>query len=165
MKPSVYIETSVLSALVDDRDHPFSRAQRLITTDWWGHQRRFFDLYSSEAVLAELEEAEFPGQKKAVACFRELTILAITPEVEGVSAIYQRNLLMPKGDMGDAMHLALACVYELDYLLTWNCRHLANTYKEAHIHAINRRLGLLTPVLLTPQMLIGKETLDDNEVR
>ncbi len=94
---------------------------------------------------------------------RELAILATL--VEGASAIYQRSLLMPKGDMGDAMHLAVACVYELNYLLTWDCRHLANTYKEAHIHAINRRLGLLTPVLLTPQMLIGKETPNEDDIR
>jgi predicted nucleic acid-binding protein len=164
MKRSVYIETSILSALVDERDHPISQAQRLMTEDWWVHQRRNFDLFSSEAVLAELEQAEFPGQEKAVACLQDLALLAVTPEVEGVAAIYQQNLLMPRGDMGDAMHLAFACVYELDYLLTWNCGHLANTNKVAHILAINRRLGLLTPTLLTPEMLVGEETENGTEI-
>lgn len=69
---------------------------------------------------------------------------------------------MPRGHMADSFHLAFACVYGLDYLLTWNCRHLANPSKVAHIMPINRRLGLLTPTILTPQMLV-EEVADERE--
>lgn len=60
--------------------------------------------------------------------------------------------------MGDSFHLAFASVHEVDHLLTWNCQHLANPFKVAHITAINRRLGLLTPTILTPQMLVEETT-------
>ncbi len=64
---------------------------------------------------------------------------------------------MPRNDPADALHLAFACVYEMDYLLTWNCKHLANTEKLRHIQVVNARLGLITPFLLTPPMLKSSE--------
>jgi hypothetical protein len=125
MKPSVYIETSVLSALVDRRDDPVSESQRIITRDWWATQRRHYRLFSSQFLMMELEKAEFPGQAEALML---------------------------------AAHLAIACLNEVDYLLTWNCRHLANPNKIRHIQVVNMRMGLLTPILVTPQMLWVEES-------
>ena len=158
MKPSVYVETSVVSAYDDPRDDPVSQAQRIITTEWWEQQRPFFDLYYSQAVVAELKRVDFPGQDKAISLLDEMDLLPISAEVEGVAETYRRHFVMPAEDIGDAVHLAIACVHEVDYLLTWNCRHLANTNKIRHIRTINMRLGLCTPELLTPEMLIGEET-------
>ncbi|MCD4699692.1 MAG: type II toxin-antitoxin system VapC family toxin [Phycisphaerae bacterium] len=160
MKPSVYIETSVVSAIDDSRDDPISQAQSLITKDWWENQRRHFDLYYSQAVVAELNRIEFPGQRAALSLLDEMMLLPITPDVDGVAEAYRQHLVMPSGEMGDAVHLAVACVHEVDYLLTWNCRHIANTNKIQHIRVINMRLGLLTPVMLTPEMLVGEEKND-----
>ena len=157
MRPSVYIETSVLSALVDRRSEPASQVQHRATEEWWARQRRHFELYYSEAVEFELAQADFPGQGKALAHLDEMNLLPITEEIRGVARTYQEHLLMPSADMGDAIHLAAACVHELDYLMTWNCKHLANTNKIRHIRVINMRLGLLTPELLTPMMLIAEE--------
>jgi len=157
MAPSVYLETSVLSAYDDPRDHPVSQAQRMLTRTWWDHERRYFDLYYSQAVAEELRRVEFPGQGAALALLEEMLLLPITPEVEGAAQTYQRHFLMPGGSMGDAVHLAVACVHELDYLLTWNCQHLANTSKIRHLQTINLRLGLRTPTILTPEMLVGEE--------
>ncbi len=157
MTPSVYVETSVVSAYDDQRDDPISQAQRIITVDWWRNQRPHFDLYYSQAVVAELTRLRFPGQQAALGLLDEMTLLPITAEVEGVAETYQRHFVMPAGDMGDAVHLAVACVHEVDYLLTWNCRHIANTNKIRHVQAINMRLGLCTPMMLTPEMLVGSE--------
>ena len=158
MKPSVYIETSVLSALVDDRQDPVSKAQRVITQDWWDTQRRNYRLFSSEFLIMELKAAEFPGQAAALARTKELILFPATPETEGLAQVYQDQLVMPQGDVGDAAHLAVACLNEVDYLLTWNCKHLANPRKIRHIQVVNMRMGLLTPILITPQMLWVEET-------
>jgi len=77
----------------------------------------------------------------------------ITEEVVNVAQRYVRERLVPGNLQGDALHLAAACVYEFDFLLTWNIRHLANPNKMAHLTVINRRLGLLTPQVVTPEML------------
>ena len=157
MKPAVYIETSVVSAYGDPSDHPVSQAQRILTVEWWQQQRSHFVLYYSQAVVAELTRVAFPGRAEALALLDDMSMLPITPAVEGVAEAYQRHLVMPSGEMGDAVHLAVACVHEVDYLLTWKCRHLANTNKIKHIRTINMRLGLCTPELLTPEMLVGEE--------
>ncbi len=156
----MYIETSVVSAIDDPRDDPISQAQRLITRDWWENQRQYFDLYYSQAVVAELNRIEFPGQKAALSLLDEMMLLPITHEVSGVAEAYRQHLVMPSGEMGDAVHLAVACVHVVDYLLTWNCKHIANTNKIQHIRVINMRLGLLTPTMLTPEMLAGEEKND-----
>ena len=124
MKPSVYIETSVVSAAVDLREDPITQAQRLITLDWWARQAPHFDLFYSEAVEAELRAGDFPGREAALARLKKMKILPITLEVQGVAETYREHFVMPREAVGDALHLAIACVHEVDYLLTWNCRHM-----------------------------------------
>jgi len=158
-KSSVYLETSFLSALVDMREHPISRAQRQQSLEWWEKQRSDYELFCSQAVVYELSRESFPGQEHVLALTEKLRLLPITPEVEGVVEVYRKNLVMPAGGIGDATHLAIASVYSIDYLLTWNCKHLANANKIKHIEAINRRIGLVTPFMLTPPMLLKE--IDD----
>ena len=67
--------------------------------------------------------------------------------------VYLAHFLMPKNDLGDALHLAIASYYKVDFLLTWNCKHIANANKRAHIRRINERLNLFTPALVTPYEL------------
>jgi len=152
-RKTVYIETSVPSAYVDRRDDVVSQFQRHQTRLWWRTERTGFAVHSSELVRLELENGSFPGKTLAIRLMDRLDSLPVTDEVIGVAKVYQEHLVMPRGEGGDAFHLALACVHEVDYLLTWNCRHLANTNKIQHIQAINLRLGLMTPVILTPPML------------
>ena len=157
MKPSVYIETSVVSALVDERLDPFTQTQRVRTIDWWQTQRSHFKLYYSSAVLEELTDADFPGQRLAIALLQEMELLPVTSEIIGIAKFYQEHFLMPKGTTGDAVHLAIASFHEIDYLLTWNCKHLANTNKIHHIQVVNMRLGLWSPTLVTPEILRGED--------
>jgi hypothetical protein len=98
--------------------------------------------------------------RPAVGRISILAELGLRP-IQAEPVHYQEHLLMPMGTTGDALHLATASFHEIDYLLTWNCKHLANTNKIRHIRVINMRLGLWTPTLLTPEMLRG----EDNEAR
>lgn len=145
MKPSVYIESSIISALVDERDNTFSQAQRMLTEEWWQRQSPSFRLFYGEAVEVELQRTFFPRQKEALSLLKHMAFLPMTDDIDGVATIYQKHLLMPQGSLGDAVHLATACINKIDYLLTWNCRHLANTNKIQHIRTINFRLGLCDP--------------------
>ena len=80
-------------------------------------------------------------------------MLEDVPEIRGIVKVYLENKLMPADDFGDAAHLAIASFYSIDFLLTWNCIHLANANKSEHIRKINMRLGLLSPDLITPEQL------------
>ena len=151
MKPTVYVETTIFSLLVDTRAESVYR--RRWTMDWWRTQRKRFNVYTSPFVIDELNVPVYPGWQKALAVARRQTLLAVTDDLLGIIQVYIDNLLMPRDDAGDAAHLAMASIHEVDYLLTWNCRHLANANKFDHIRAINRRLGLLTPEIATPEQL------------
>ena len=80
--------------------------------------------------------------------------------MSGLSATYIERRVMPNDPGGDALHLAVASYYRMDVLLTWNCRHLANPNKMGHIRAVNRELGLPTPLVTTPLNYVGGD--DDN---
>jgi len=81
---------------------------------------------------------------------KNISLLEINDEIEEIVEVYISNYLMPKDDLGDALHLAVASFHKVDYLLTWNCNHLANANKKKHMRRINERLRLHTPDVITP---------------
>jgi predicted nucleic acid-binding protein len=149
---TVYVETSVFGALVDTRRDAASRDQHEETVAWWESRDRY-DLYISQAVLDELADGSYPGQEMALRLAFGIPLLEITEKVESLSDYYRSQMLMQAKQTGDAMHLAVASIYKVDYLLTWNCRHLANVNKIDRIKAIHDRLDVFTPQILTPPML------------
>ena len=86
----------------------------------------------------------------------ELELLAIGPAVAEIVEAYTRHQLMPVDPFGDALHLALASYHRCDFLVTWNCQHLANARKFGHIRRLNGILGLFVPELVTPMELLGE---------
>ena len=157
MAATVYIETSVFSARFSHRRDPASLYRRQATEQWWIQERLRYTLSTSLAVVDELRAGVYPGQGEAVAMAESLPAIPVTDEALEVAEIYIRHHLMPEGAGGDAPHLALASLREVDYLLTWNIRHLANPNKVDHMAVINRRLGLMSPVILSPDMLWHEE--------
>ena len=110
-------------------------------------------------MLGELQSDSYPAQKQVqcLALMESLSLVAIEPEVVEIVEVYIKHKLMPSDPAGDALHLALASYHKCDFLLTWNCRHLANANKFGHIRRINTLLGLYVPDLLTPLELLGAE--------
>jgi hypothetical protein len=94
-----------------------------------------------------------------LALVRDLPLLPIEPAIAEIVQAYIGYKLMPSDPGGDAMHLALASYHKCDFLVTWNCRHLANANKFGHIRRVNTMLGLFVPALVTPLEMLG----DDNE--
>lgn len=153
MASQVYIETTIPSAHVTSRTDPGSVYRREKTRDWWLAQLSLYEAWISDAVVLELGQGEWSGREEALRLVQPLPRLEIEEEVLGVARRYVAELLVPAELGGDALHLATACVHEVDFLLTWNIRHLANPNKLGHLTVINRRLGLLTPQIVTPEML------------
>jgi len=153
MASTVFIETSVPSAHVSARTDAGSLHRRGVTRQWWNEQLLLYEAWSSDGVVLELSAGDWPGKSEAIALLDGLPRLAIDDEIIGVARRYIEEQLVPDDVRGDALHLAAASVRKFDYLLTWNIRHLANPNKVDHLTTINRRLGLLSPVIVTPEML------------
>jgi hypothetical protein len=138
---TIYIETTIPSLYFDERTDAKTVARREWTRDWWDNYRRNYDLLTGARLLEEVK------------------ILRVTEAVAQAVEVYVQRHVMPRDPAGDAAHLALASVYKCDYLLTWNCAHLANANKLGHIRRVNALLGLPVPQLVTPLEMIG----EDNE--
>ena len=156
MKSSVYIETTIPSFYHEVRTEPDIIARRAWTREWWDDHRKDYELFTSDAVIDELERGDFPNKDEALSLVKDLPTLEINqPVIDAVSA-YISHHLMPADPTGDALHLAIASSHKIDFILTWNCRHLANANKFAHIRRVNGILGLFVPSLITPLELLGE---------
>jgi len=158
VQPLVYIETTIFSFYHDDRTATPVVAMRQWTREWWDSRRADYTLVTSIPVLAELERGNLAHKKQALDLALQLPAIAAENAAAEIAQVYIRERIMPNNPVGDALHLALASLHKCDYLLTWNCRHLANANKFGHIRRINAMLGLYIPSLVTPLELIGSES-------
>jgi predicted nucleic acid-binding protein len=154
---TVYIETSIPSFYHETRTEPEMVARRRWTRHRWDRCASLYDLVTSEGVVAELQEGEYETQADAVRLVADLPELEVVDEIADIIDVYLANHLMPRERLGDALHLALAAYHKCDFLLTWNCTHIANANKFEHIRIINTRLGLFVPALVTPMELCEEE--------
>lgn len=155
MKKKVYMDTTIASYYYDNRkDMSF-----LIKTtrSWFRNQADSYNIYVSEATLVEAEAGNYPNKKKVLNFVKKWPALGYNVIIKDVVETYLQNHLMPKEEAGDALHLAYASFHKMDFLLTWNCNHLANANKKEHIRVINNRLGLFTPEITTPLALIKEQ--------
>jgi len=157
MKPVVYIETTIPSFYVETRPEPDMVARRQWTRQWWDAHRIAYDVVTSEAVIDELERGQHPQKAAALALLQAVLLLPIEPEMTEIIEAYIQHQVMPRDPVGDALHLAIASYHKCDFLLTWNCLHLANANKFRHIQRVNTLLGLYSPALVTPLELLGGE--------
>lgn len=155
MKPKVYVETSIPSFYHEVRTEPTMIARREWTREWWNNANDKYLLMTSIAVLDELNRGSFPGKTEAIELMSNLMFVPVEPAIAEIVKVYIQQHLMPNDPVGDALHLALASYHKCDFLLTWNCRHLANANKFGHIRRVNVMLGLYVPTLITPLELIG----------
>jgi hypothetical protein len=129
-------------------------ARRDWTRLWWSQCRKNYEVVSSEAVLLELMGGDFPGQDEALELVNQLPLLAIEEPIMEIVEAYIKHRLMPSDPLGDALHLAITSHHGCDFLLTWNCKHIANANKFAHIRRVNAILGIYCPSLVTPLELL-----------
>ena len=151
----LYLESTIPSYLAaqPSRDLIVAAHQQL-THMWWQRARPGFEMYISEAVLEEIGAGDTEVATRRLAFVSGLPILTITDEVAQLAEVYLRRLGLPAKAQLDSVHLACAVVYELDYLLTWNCTHLANGLLIQRLQGLHQELARVTPIILTPEELL-----------
>jgi hypothetical protein len=155
MKKKVYLDTTIPSYFYDERRNVafFSKT----TQDWFADEAGRYDIYVSEATLVEVSQGNYKNKDLIVRFTKRWPVLSNAGILHEIAEAYVENYLMPDEFGGDAVHLAYASYYRMDFLLTWNCQHLANANKKEHIRVINSRLGLSVPEITTPLELIAAE--------
>jgi len=155
VKPTVYIETTVPSYYCDERPELYNEIVR--TREWWDDERSSYECFVSPVVLDELSAGSYPSQSACLSLVQGMPLLGVEVEVLEIAEAYRARRLMPHDPAADAIHLALASYYRMDYLLTWNCRHLANANKIKPLEVLNVQMGLSVPALVTPHLLLPRE--------
>jgi predicted nucleic acid-binding protein len=155
MKRSIYLDATIPSHYFDERESIKNFIE--ITRKWWEFERDYYDLFISEATIAEIQTGVYPKQDQVFKLIEKIDILVLNDDIEDIVKVYIKEFVMPKKKFGDAYHLAIASYYKIDFLLTWNCDHLANANKRQHIASVNLRLGLFVPEMVTPMQLFQEK--------
>ncbi|WP_044965720.1 type II toxin-antitoxin system VapC family toxin [Sorangium cellulosum] len=157
MKPRVYIETSILSYLTARPSRDLVQAaHQQITIEWWAGRNRF-ELVVSEAVVAEASRGDPSAAARRLAAAEGLPVLSASIEAQAVARRLLEAAAMPRKAAIDAAHVAIAAVHGVNFLLTWNCTHLANAMMRRHIEAVCRESGFRPPIICTPEELAFEE--------
>lgn len=153
---SVYLETTFISYLVarPSRDLLVAAHQQ-ITQEWWTDRRHGFECSVSQVVIDEASLGGPQEVQKRLAVIGDLSVLEVTEDVEPLSWVILSSGVIPPRAVRDAAHVAVAAVNGIDYLLTWNCKHLANAQVTRRIALICDRFGQRMPVICTPEELMG----------
>jgi hypothetical protein len=158
MPPTLYLETTIPSYYTARpvRD-VIVLAHQEITRTWWEQRLPVFDVYISPVVLEEARQGDPVAAQKRLEVLASFPVLEATSAIERLAETYMTQLALPGKALRDAAHLAFACGHELDYLVTWNCAHIANAELRRRLMALNAALGLQTPIICTPEELMGVE--------
>ena len=155
MKQRVYIETSFLSYLTGrpTRDMIIAAHQQL-TRQWWEERSPAFDLVISELVREEASKGDPEASSARLAAIEKTPILKINEDAVSLAEQLVSRGPIPRECAADALHIAVAAVNGIDYLLTWNCKHLANALHRSRIEALVEDAGYTCPVICTPEELM-----------
>ena len=155
MKPKLYLESTIPSYLASwpSRDLIVAGHQQ-ITQEWYNNRSRHFQLFISQFVLDEIAQGDPLVAKQRLSRIKGFPLLGITEEVSIIAADLIRSGVIPKKAATDAAHISLAAVHGMDFLLTWNCTHLANAAIIRDIERICHANGFSCPVICTPEELL-----------
>jgi hypothetical protein len=155
MKPKVYLETTIISYLTarPSRDLIVAANQQM-TQDWWQMRRPSFELFVSEAVVREVSGGDEVAARQRLENIEDIPLLTLTADAVLLAETLVRELPLPGKAITDAVHVAVTATNGIDYLLTWNCRHLANALLRSRIEDVCRGQGYEPPVICTPQELM-----------
>ena len=152
----VYIETSIVSYLTArPSSNLVSAAWQKKTTDWWETQKGRFSLCISEVVIEEAGRGDKVAASRRLAELSGIEVLPLNDKVVRLSKVLIQEGSVPKKALDDALHIAVAAVHGIDYLLTWNCRHINNAETKPKIRKICQKHGFQCPEIATPIELMG----------
>ncbi|MCC5632114.1 type II toxin-antitoxin system VapC family toxin [Nostoc sphaeroides] len=156
MSETVYIETSILGYLTARSTRNLILAANIeITREWWEFRRSAFTLYISQVVLDEVARGDTEIAVKRLEILNGMPLVELNQAVQNLSAEFLTRSNLPAKASDDAVHIAAATVHQLDYLLTWNCKHIANAQIQRKLAKISLDFGYQLPVICTPYELLG----------
>jgi hypothetical protein len=160
MKPRVYLETTIPSYLTAWMSRDLIRAaHQQITREWW-ERRHGYELFVSQLVIRECQAGDPRAAADRLEALTGLPLLEQSDEVEALARALIDQVPLPERAAADALHIATAAAHGMDYLLTWNCTHIANVTLRGRIEAVCRDSGFEPPAICTPEELPGG---DDDE--
>jgi predicted nucleic acid-binding protein len=154
MKQSLYLETSVIGAYLDNGE-PFRRD---LTIRWWEHELPEYRAVVSRLVARELERVTEPHRTGYLKLVSALEEVELTEEAAILAEGYIARGIFHRKYIADALHVAVASVHKIDYLVTWNFGHLANVRRQARIRLFNTAAGFFVPMIVTPEFLVSEAT-------
>ena len=161
MKATVYVETTIPSYLTAWPSRDLVRAaHQQITREWWA-RRDGFDLYSSRLVVQECHAGDAQAAAARLTSLAGIPLLEQEAEVADLAEALVRDVPLPEKATADALHIATAAVHGMQYLLTWNCTHIANVTLRPRIEAVCRAAGFEPPLICTPEELSTEESSDE----
>lgn len=161
--PTAYLETTIISYLAAPiSTQVLTAVDQQVTRDWWTLQSPSLELYISEVVLQEIARGQPEQASKRLALVQNVPILQDIELVGELTEFYLRRLGLAATALNDILHIAYAVAYELDYLVTWNLKHIANAQVRLRLARLNRELGRSTPIITTPAFFADPaESADD----
>lgn len=154
MKSRVYLETTIPSYLTARPSRDIVRAaEQEVTRAWWA-TRNTFELYVSELVVDEVSAGDSQAATLRLQALVGIPLLGMTPEAEFLGTELVKRTALPQRAAIDALHISLAAVHGMNYLLTWNCKHIANATMRAKIEEVCRATGVEPPIICTPMELL-----------
>jgi predicted nucleic acid-binding protein len=154
MKQSLYLETSVIGAYLDNGE-PFRRD---LTIRWWEHEMPEYRAVISPLVTREIERVPEPHRTGYLNLIRPLEQVELPDEAAILADGYISRGIFHRKYIADALHVALASFHKIDYLVTWNFGHLANVRRQARIRLFNTTAGFFVPMIVTPEFLVSEAT-------
>jgi hypothetical protein len=153
---SVYLETSVIGYLASRPGADIIlAANQLMTLEWWNDHRTRFELFASQAVVDECSGGDPSAAQERLVFLVGIPVLAINAATQNLAQELIRHVGLPAKAAVDAVHIATAALNQMDYLLTWNCKHIANPAFRRSIDSVLAGAGLCPPVICTPQELLN----------
>jgi predicted nucleic acid-binding protein len=153
--PTLYVETSIVSYL---RQQPSVRvitaARQLLTHQWWNRERNKYDLVTSQYVIDEAADGDTSLAEDRLRALEGIPLLPAEAEVQVIADEIMGRAILPPKAIFDALHIAITAHHRIDYLLTWNCRHIANGRILSRVHAVLYDLAIPIPVICTPEELV-----------
>lgn len=161
---TVYVETSIISYL---RQKPSTQvvlaARQLLTHQWWNDERTNYQLVSSQFVIDEASAGNPTLAAERLQLLAGIPLLPLDPAIADIADEIMSRAILPERARTDALHIAAVAHHRIQYLLTWNCRHIANARILPRIHNVLNDLSLPVPVICTPEEMVGNDSeIDDN---
>ena len=155
LNPTVYLETTVIGYLATRVSGTLRVAANQETTrDWWDNHRQRFDLFVSRFVIDECSGGDPMAANERLAYVHDIPLLQLSDEVDALAEALKGGVPLPEKARIDALHISVAAVNGVQYLLTWNCKHIANPSMRPRIELVCREMGYEPPVICTPQELL-----------